>query len=101
MFPDQVRAILIGEEGVRLELKETAEPPSSMPILLKTCGADGCRVIISFSGQNFPLNGEDVELLVTAEKDVLLLASGDVWESTAEPRGFLGYQVLAQPLREL
>lgn len=101
MFPDQIRAILISEEGVQLELKDSAGVPSSMPILLKTCSAEDCRVIISFSGEKIPLNGVEVEVLVTARDEVILVGVDDVWQSGESAGSFHGYRIDAHPLEVL
>jgi len=101
MFPDQVRAILIGEEGVRLELRETAGIPSSMPILVKTCNEAGCQIVISFSGEKIPFNGDEVELLLTSRNEVILVGAQDVWQSGGGREFFHGFRVQAKVMEVL
>ncbi len=84
LFPNQVQAIVIDESGSRLMLADTADVPTSPPIYLKICKANGCQRFITFSGQQVQVNGELCDVLTDAQRDVLVVGRQLVW-SSAQP----------------
>jgi len=87
MFPNQVRAIVQDENGVRMVLSEKADVPDSPPIWIKICNGKECRVVITFSGQSFEVAKEKVEVLADAQGAVMLVGNQFFWsvrDKTAE-----------------
>ncbi len=98
MFPNRVRAIIVDERGVQLELSEKADMPSSPPLRVNVCANQQCRTFITFSGQQVRVDGEKFDVLADANGNVLVVGRNFVWKS-AEPAGRAGvYRIEAQPL---
>jgi hypothetical protein len=64
MFPDQVEAIIADEQGVRLVLADQPSERTSPPLLVRACNPTGCRSVITFSGQQVPINGDRWDVLL-------------------------------------
>ncbi|MBI4023451.1 MAG: hypothetical protein HY360_00625 [Verrucomicrobia bacterium] len=84
LFPNQIRAIISDNQGVRLVLSEKAEIPTSTPLLLKICDGGQCRRIITFSGQQIRVNGENCEVLSDSRGNVMVVGRRWYW-SSADP----------------
>jgi hypothetical protein len=98
LFPGQVQAIVLGQQGARLILADKPDIPASSPLYVRICGPKGCQDFVTFSGQQIRLNGDLCEVLLDQQNNVLLV--GPQWAlSTAQPpaRHAL-YQVAARPL---
>ena len=63
LFPNQLRAIIIDEQGPRLVLAEKPNVPSSDPLYVRICQAKRCQTFITFSGQQIRVNGEVFDVL--------------------------------------
>ena len=72
VFPGQVEAIVADAGGVRLVLSETPQPRSSMPLLVRACSPTGCRSVITFSGQQVPINGDHWDVLLDGADKVIV-----------------------------
>jgi len=83
MFPGQLRAIVLDEKGWRIVLADVPDVPVSPPILVRLCGADRCRSIITFSGQDIPLGGDTMEVLSNARGGVIVAGNHFAWSSDA------------------
>jgi hypothetical protein len=81
MFPNQVQAIMFNEAGSRIVLAETANVPDSTPIYLKISGPRGRHQVVTFSGQQIRVNGENWEVLTDAAGNVLLVGRNFAWSS--------------------
>jgi hypothetical protein len=82
LFPNQVRAIVTDEHGVRLVLADQADVPRSPALLVRFCQAQRCRSVITFSGQRVRLNGESVEVLVDGRGNVLVVGENALVQPT-------------------
>jgi hypothetical protein len=71
-FPGQLRAIVVDEHGFRVELADTPTVPVSSPVLVEVCRAQGCRRVITFSGQEIKVNGEPWDVLVNGDGRVIV-----------------------------
>jgi len=72
MFPNQVRAIVVDEHGVKLMLSDTANVPRSQPLLVNACNPDGCRHVITFSGQQVKINGDTWDVFLNGQNEVIV-----------------------------
>lgn len=99
LFPHQIRAIVFDARGgARLELAERADVPVSPPLYLRIRGPEGCRDLVTFSGQAIRLDGESCEVLLSRSGTVLLVGEKSVW-SSSEPAAKPGrYRIEARPL---
>lgn len=99
MFPNQVRAIAVDQQGVRLSLSDKLDVPTMSPLRVNVCRQQQCRTFITFSGQQIRVNGESWDVLADGEGDVFVVGQRSVW-SSQEPRRQVGaYRIDAQPLR--
>lgn len=98
LFPNQVQAIVIDEQGLRLVLAETANVPRSPPLFVKICGPAGCQRFLTFSGQQIRVNGETYEVLADGDGGIILLGANSVWASTQRAAMKAGYEVEARSL---
>jgi hypothetical protein len=81
MFPNRLRAILDDEQGLRLVLSEQADVPISTPLWVQLCRGTRCWSLVTFSGQEIPLDGESVMVLADARGGVLLMGEQFAWSS--------------------
>jgi hypothetical protein len=96
MFPNQLQAIVIDERGPRLVLSEQPDVPTSEPLFVRICRAQGCQSFITFSGQQIQVNGERYEVLSDARGHVLLVGQKLVWSSAEPSAGRLPYRIQAR-----
>jgi hypothetical protein len=89
-FPGQLKAIMVDERGMRVELAEAPGVPVSSPVLVEVCRPQGCRRVITFSGQQININGEPWDVLVNGDGRVIVAG-----RSTGK------YQVAARQLEAL
>lgn len=71
-FPGQLKAIEVDEHGMRVELADTPSVPVSTPVLVEVCRPQGCRRVITFSGQQIKVNGEPWDVLVNGDGRVIV-----------------------------
>jgi hypothetical protein len=99
LFPNRVRAIISDNTGVRLVLSDLPDVPASAPLFLKICRGKKCQSIITFSGQEIQVAGQEFEVLADARGNVFLVGHQGVW-TTAEPnRRLSGLKIEGQALR--
>jgi hypothetical protein len=98
MFPNQVQAIMFNDAGSRIVLAEKADVPDSTPLYLKICGPRGCQQVVTFSGQQIRVNGEEWDVLTDAAGNVLLVGKQFVWSSESPVREFGKYRVETRSL---
>jgi hypothetical protein len=96
LFPRQVQAIILDEHGPRLVLADQADVPVSPPLYLRICGPRGCQEVVTFSGQQIRVNGDDCDVLVDAAGHVLLVGSKLVWSSASRSPVAGPYQIEAR-----
>jgi hypothetical protein len=98
MFPNQVRAIAVDQQGVRLDLADKPDVPASSPLLVNVCRDRQCRAFITFSGQQIRVNGERWDVLANGQGEVFVVGKRSVW-SSEEPKQRVGaYRINVQPL---
>lgn len=98
MFPNQVQSIIFDEHGPRLVLAEQADVPKSPALYLKICGPSGCQEVVTFSGQQIRVNGDDCDVLLDAAGNVLLVGRQLVWSSASPARERKQYRIEARAL---
>ena len=98
MFPNQVRAIAVEQNGVRLDLADKPNVPTSSPLLVNICRERQCRAFITFSGQQIRVNGEHWDVLSDGQGEVFVVGKRSVW-SSEDPKQQVGaYRINVQPL---
>ncbi len=99
VFPNQVRAIAVDQQGVRLDLADKPDVPASAPLLVNVCHAQQCRAFITFSGQQIRVNNESWDVLANGKGGVVVVGKRSVWNSEEPTRRAGVYRINAQPLR--
>ena len=99
LFPNQVRAIVMDERGVRLDLADKPDVPASSPLLVNVCRAQQCRAFITFSGQQIHVNGESWDVLADGKGGVFVVGNRSIWSSEEPTQRAGAYRIDAQPLR--
>ena len=98
MFPNQVRAIVVGQTGVKLDLSDNPDIPSSPPVRVDVCRHQQCLTYITFSGQSIRLNGETCDVLADGQGHISLVGRDIVWTSADPTRRLEAYHIEAGPL---
>ncbi|HEX9046452.1 MAG TPA: hypothetical protein VF988_05445 [Verrucomicrobiae bacterium] len=80
MFPNQVRAIVKDERGLNLVLSEQ-NVPASPPIYVRICDGKRCSSLVTFSGQQIQIAGQNVTVLAEADGGIILEGNKFVWSS--------------------
>jgi hypothetical protein len=99
MFPNQIRAITVDQQGVRLSLSDKPNVPTTSPLRVNVCRQQQCRTFITFSGQQIRVNGEILDVLADGEGDVFIVGQRSVWSSKEPTRQVGAYRIDAQTLR--
>jgi len=82
MFPNQVRAIVHDERGVNVVLSDKPDVPVSTPIYVRICNGQSCASVVTFSGQDVKIAGQNVTVLANASGGVILEGNQFAWSST-------------------
>ena len=98
MFPNQVRAIVADEKGVRVVLADVADVPTSSPLLVNVCTAKRCSHVITFSGQQIPVGNGEADVLTDGRGNIIVAGQRFVWNSADNRHAANGYQIEAQRL---
>jgi hypothetical protein len=98
MFPNQVRAIVVESSGVKLDLSDKPDIPSSPPVRVDVCRHQRCRTYITFSGQSIRLNGETCDVLADGQGHISLVGRDTVWTSADPTHRLEAYHIEAGPL---
>jgi hypothetical protein len=99
MFPNQVRAIVVESGGVKLDLSDRPDVPSSSPLRVDVCHNQQCRTYITFSGQRIPVNKESWDVLSDGVGHVLVVGPSVVWTSADSTRRAGAYHRYEKPMR--
>jgi hypothetical protein len=83
MFPNQVRAIVEDEHGMNLVLSDNNDVPTSPPIYIRICDGKQCSSLVTFSGQEIQIAGQNITVLSDASGGIILEGSKFVWSSTS------------------
>lgn len=100
LFPQQVRAIILDETGPHLLLADKANVPVSSPVLLTIQKRTGVQSVVTFSGQQIPVNGELCDVLTDADGHILLIGTKLVWSSQKAPLREGPFQIQARFLAQ-
>jgi len=98
LFPNQVRAIVQDEHGLKLVLSETADVPSSPPLYVQICNGKTCSSMVTFSGQEIPIAGQTVTVLADAHGGVILEGARFAWSSASHNSPVGGLKITARSL---
>ena len=98
LFPNQIQSIIFDESGPRLLLAERANVPQSPALYLKICGPSGCQQVVTFSGQQIRVNGDDCDVLLDAAGNILLVGRQIAWSSASPARDSKQYRIEARAL---
>jgi hypothetical protein len=98
LFPRQVRAIVLDDQGLHMELAADPDVPQSEPVFLKICGPHGCRRFVTFSGQQVQVNGEVCEVLLDHTGVIMVVGPHVLWSSRDADAKTGSYRIEARPL---
>jgi hypothetical protein len=98
MFPNQVRAIIVESDGVKLDLSDYPDVPSSLPVRVDVCRHQQCLTYITFSGQSIRLNGETCDVLADGQGHISVVGRDIVWSSADPMHRLEAYHIEAGPL---
>ncbi|MDR3458257.1 MAG: hypothetical protein P4N60_12480 [Verrucomicrobiae bacterium] len=98
LFPNQVRAIVQDEHGLKLVLADQPDVPNSTPLYVKICDGKTCSSLVTFSGQEIQIAGQKLTVLADASGGIILEGNKFVWSSTARNYALQGLKIEARPL---
>ncbi|HSU54704.1 MAG TPA: hypothetical protein VLT36_11650 [Candidatus Dormibacteraeota bacterium] len=99
LFPGRLAAIIFDKRGEHLLLKDTSTAAGSLPVYLKICGRSGCEQVVTFSGQQIPINGELCDVLVGHSGEIIVTGPTFWWSSGTGARPGERYRIEARPLQ--
>jgi len=82
MFPNRVRAIVQDERGLNLVLSEQADVPDSTPLYVSICDGKHCSSLVTFSGQEIHVAGQQMTVLSDARGGIILVGNRFLWSNT-------------------
>jgi hypothetical protein len=98
MFPNQVRAIVQDEHGIRLVLADQPDVPNSTPLYVKICDGKNCSSLVTFSGQEIQIGGQNITVLSDASGGIILEGNHFAWSSTQRNYASTGLKIEARSL---
>lgn len=98
MFPNQIRAIVQDEHGLKLVLADRADVPDSPPLYVEICDGNRCCSAVTFSGQEIQLAGQKVTVLADAGGGIILEGGQFAWSSATDGKNVHGLKVQAKLL---
>jgi hypothetical protein len=98
MFPNQVRAIVQDEHGIKLVLADQPDVPASTPLYVKICDGRNCSSLVTFSGQEIQIAGQSITVLADASGGIILEGNHFAWSSTEKNYASAGLKIEARPL---
>ena len=81
MFPNQVRAIVQDEDGLKLVLSDSGDVPASPALYVRICDGKHCSSFVTFSGQEIQVAGRKITVLADGRGGIILTGSQFVWSS--------------------
>jgi hypothetical protein len=78
-FPNRVRAILDDEHGLSLILSDNADVPVSTPIYIRIWDGKHYSSLVTFSGQEVQIAGQQVTVLSQGDGGIILEGSKFFW----------------------
>jgi hypothetical protein len=98
MFPNRVRAIVRDEHGLNLVLSDQDNVPASTPIYVQICDGEHCSSLVTFSGQEIQIAGQEITVLSDASGGIILEGNEFVWSSANENQASRGLKIQAKLL---
>jgi len=98
MFPNQVRAIVQDEHGMKLILAEHGDVPVSAPLYIRVCDGQHCESFLTFSGQDIMVAGQTVTVLADTHGGVILAGDHFLWSETQQAQTTGHWKVEAKNL---
>jgi hypothetical protein len=99
MFPNQVRGIVVENGGVKLDLSDKPDVPSSSPLRVDVCHNQQCGTYITFSGQKIRVDAENWDVLSDGVGHVVVAGPNIAWTSAEPARRVGAYHIDAKPMR--
>jgi hypothetical protein len=90
LYPNQVRAITRGRDGLQLTLADEPVAESGKPLVLRVCENSACEDIITFSGQQITVAGHDVTVRASLDGRVTLQGDELLWNSDSRESSLPG-----------
>ena len=84
MFPNRVRAIVEDEHGINLVLSDKPDVPTSAPIYVRISDGRQTSSLVTFSGQEVLIAGQQVTVLADAKGGVILAGQHFVWSDSGQ-----------------
>ena len=98
MFPNQMRAIVEDHSGMRLVLSDGGAVPSSPPLYVRICDGKDCSSVVTFSGQEVQVAGQQMTVLADTHGGIILMGNDFVWASDAQIASVKGLSIEAKNL---
>ena len=98
IFPNQVRAIVEDEHGLRLILADNKDVPISPAIYVHICDGEKCSSLVTFSGQEIQVAGQNVTVLSDAHGGIILTGNQFVWSSAERTTAGIHLKITAKNL---
>jgi hypothetical protein len=98
LFPNRVRAVIQEGDSFRVVLAEEANVPASTPLWVKICHGDKCVALVTFSGQELEVAGQQLTVLASAEGGVIVLGDRFAWASDGAKGGLQDLKIQARAL---
>lgn len=99
MFPNRVRAIVKDELGIQLVLADEADVPESTPLWVKFCQGTRCTTLVTFSGQELQIAGQELTVLSDANGNVILTGDRFAWASDDPAAGGQNFMIQARAMQ--
>jgi hypothetical protein len=81
LFPNQVRAIVQDDRGLKLVLADQPDVPSSPPLYIQICDGKECSSLVTFSGEEIQVGQRKITVLADARGGIILEGDHFVWSS--------------------
>lgn len=79
MFPNRVRAIVQDENGINIVLADKPDVAESPPLWVKVCRGTDCVSLVTFSGQELTVAGQQMTVLLDSAGEIILMGDQFVW----------------------
>lgn len=83
-FPGQIRAIVEDQHGLNVILSDTNDVPASSPLYVRVCNGKECAAMVTFSGQEIRIAGQQLTVLSDSRGGIILMGNDFAW-SSSEP----------------